>query len=196
MRARGGTRTAFRPPQTLGTRGNMWDSARSDPDTTQSDGYGVHIVHTPKFALLNTPNGNRAPPLRERGMSACWKHCDAVRSPPSHVVGKASCIGGSAKWLAQTANNQPSCEDTSFTHLMSLCARTHMTRPKRFCHPASQQDRCQLCRTRAAGTYRSPRPGGAAEPTTERQTRLADGGILTRTVPRTNRTKRGLSASE
>ena len=45
--ARGGTRTAFQPLQTLGSRGNMRNPARSDPGTTQSEAQSVYFVHTP-----------------------------------------------------------------------------------------------------------------------------------------------------
>ena len=57
MRARGGTRTAFQPLQTLGSRGNMRDQARSGRCTTQSEAQFVDSVHTPKFAFLhNAPD--------------------------------------------------------------------------------------------------------------------------------------------
>jgi hypothetical protein len=61
MRARGGTRTAFQPLQTLGSPGNMRNPARSDPHTTQSDAQSVHSVHTPKVAFQRTPKKNRVP---------------------------------------------------------------------------------------------------------------------------------------
>ncbi|MGY4544450.1 hypothetical protein ACVWY0_004395 [Arthrobacter sp. UYNi723] len=46
-RARGGTRTAFQPLQTQGSRGNMRNPARSVPHTTQSEARNVDNVHTP-----------------------------------------------------------------------------------------------------------------------------------------------------
>jgi hypothetical protein len=39
----------------------MRNPARSDPSTTQSDGQSVHIVHSPKFAVLRVRKKNRVP---------------------------------------------------------------------------------------------------------------------------------------
>ena len=79
-RARGGTRTAFQPLQTLGTRGNIRIPTRSDTCTTQSDAKSVHIVHTPKFDVLRSSKQEPRPLLRERGSSLRWQHCDNIRS--------------------------------------------------------------------------------------------------------------------
>ncbi|GAB3568712.1 hypothetical protein GCM10027405_30850 [Arthrobacter alkaliphilus] len=45
-RAQGGTRTGFQTPETQGTPENMPSTARSGTGTAESDGKGVHIVHT------------------------------------------------------------------------------------------------------------------------------------------------------
>ena len=46
MRARGGTRTAFPPLQTLGNPENIGNPAQSGTGTTQSKTQSVDIVHT------------------------------------------------------------------------------------------------------------------------------------------------------
>jgi hypothetical protein len=69
MRARGGTRTAFQPAETLNSPGNMRNTARSDPSTTQSDGKGVHIVHSPNLPFYAPRNVTRAPPPGEPASS-------------------------------------------------------------------------------------------------------------------------------
>jgi hypothetical protein len=48
-RARGGTRTAFQPLQTLGTPENIRNPSQSGRCTAQSEAQGVHIVHTVFF---------------------------------------------------------------------------------------------------------------------------------------------------
>jgi hypothetical protein len=57
MRARGGTRTAFQTAQTLGSRGNMRNPARSAPSTPQSEAERVHIVHTLFWSTSASPTG-------------------------------------------------------------------------------------------------------------------------------------------
>jgi hypothetical protein len=54
MRARAGTRTVFQTLQTPGTPENMRNPSRSGMCMSQSDGKGVHIVHTP-FCPLRLP---------------------------------------------------------------------------------------------------------------------------------------------
>ena len=44
--ARGGTQTAFPPPQTLDSRGNIRNPGESGPGTTQSETQSVYFVHT------------------------------------------------------------------------------------------------------------------------------------------------------
>jgi len=53
-RARGGTRTAFQAPETLGTRGNMRNPARSAPHTTRSEAQSVYFVHSPDSPFQGT----------------------------------------------------------------------------------------------------------------------------------------------
>jgi hypothetical protein len=57
MRARGGTRTAFQPLKTLGSSGNIRNPGQSATGTAQSEGQGVHIVHTKFLTLLSSPVG-------------------------------------------------------------------------------------------------------------------------------------------
>jgi hypothetical protein len=51
MRARGGTRTAFQPLQTLDSRGSMRNPVQSGTSTTRSAAQDVHNVHTPNWPV-------------------------------------------------------------------------------------------------------------------------------------------------
>jgi len=59
--ARGGTRTAFQPSQTLGSHGNMRNPARSNPSKGESDAQSVDIVHTHIHSPLCSPQKPRPP---------------------------------------------------------------------------------------------------------------------------------------
>jgi hypothetical protein len=49
--ARGGTRTAFPPPQTLGSPGNVGSPAPSGTSTTGPEAPSVYFVHTPNWPV-------------------------------------------------------------------------------------------------------------------------------------------------
>jgi hypothetical protein len=83
MRARGGTRTAFQPLQTLDSPGNMRNPARSDPHTTQSDAQSVHSVHTPKVAFQRHSKEEPRPHKRDRTSSF---RCDEPDNMRVHLV--------------------------------------------------------------------------------------------------------------
>ena len=101
MRARGGTRTAFQPLQTLGTRGNMRNPARTDPSTTQSEATSVDTVnaaHLPDFLHLQAA---AALPDRGRGSSVfCARSLPAA--PFSQLVSPD-------QFAPQTRTRIPSC---------------------------------------------------------------------------------------
>jgi hypothetical protein len=74
--ARGGTRTGLQPLQTLASRGNIRNPARSDPCTTRSEAECVDSVHTPFLPFYSNDRGVRhthdaarpmRTPIRARG---------------------------------------------------------------------------------------------------------------------------------
>jgi hypothetical protein len=96
MRARGGTRTAFQPLQTLGSPGNMGNPARSDLCTTQSGAQSVDIVHTPISPLQSFQTNDRT--QQRRG--AVLLCADQEWSAGSvHRVYKRASLEGMTGWL-------------------------------------------------------------------------------------------------
>ncbi|MDR6417639.1 hypothetical protein J2808_004408 [Pseudarthrobacter sulfonivorans] len=70
MRARGGTRTAFQPLQTLGTRANISNPSQSNRNTAQSEAKSVDTVNIPKFA-----DSGFSPPTAPRNEGASVLLC-------------------------------------------------------------------------------------------------------------------------
>jgi len=65
-RARGGTRTGFRPLSFRHSPASLRNSAESGNSTTRSEAQGVHIVHTPAFAQFGVPNQAAPAPVTSR----------------------------------------------------------------------------------------------------------------------------------
>ena len=78
--ARGGTRTAFQPLQTLGTPENIPNPSQSGRCTARSEAQGVHNVHTPIYGPpnhLDTTTALTTTVCRDRSQSS--PHCPPAK---------------------------------------------------------------------------------------------------------------------
>ena len=106
--AQGGTQTAFPPPQTLDSRGNMRIPAQSGTGTARSEAEIVYFVHTPKrpapsFAAASSPPNRR-------GAGLLCTRLSITRSPPFKpfmIPSAHHCTTGSAPSDADRGLTEP-----------------------------------------------------------------------------------------
>lgn len=109
MRARGGTRTAFQPPEIRHSPENIADPAQSGTYTAQSEAQSVDVVHTPFSGTSRaTHNDCRATQNRGRGQSGTRSgHFRDMRGWCGPGCVYTVVVGGDARRVRKSDHGRP-----------------------------------------------------------------------------------------